>query len=180
MTPELTDVDGLQVVTPSPNNPRARQFVTGPIPEEERDLERARFTVVERLYHQQVGEKPFAFELQHQHWLDSRDEHYSRHCKAGEQWQPLDPSGNSWVREAVQLVVSNEEGHFRRVNPTPEEKAAVAARVLELGLFVGGTVVPFATLHPTASLRFEPIDPTLLRVRCRSGVARYWLILVPR
>ncbi len=174
---ELPDVEGWQTVQPLPDDHPLRQQNTTP-PTLQRDLERARLTVVERLGYQQIGARPFALESAFSVWLDSQEEPYSRTFRVAEEWQPLD---YGWMASASLLVLRNEEGLFHGVNPTEEVRQQVAARVLELGRWVAGdTVTAFASVQPQHSLRFEPLDLSAFRIRCRCGAAKYRLTLMPR
>lgn len=175
MTP-LPDLDGPQSVRPDHDSPVARATLTPAQANATRDFDRARLTVTERVYHQQVGTDPHAVETTFSRWLDSEEERYSRHLKAGEAWQPLDCG---WMTVASLCVLKNEEGVFRHVNPTDAQREEAAARIIEVGIAVGDAVVPLALVRPQEDRREEPLDLSRLRVRCRSGVAKFRLTLIP-
>lgn len=180
MSDQLPDVDGPQVVLPDHDSPLARQLLTAAQSEAERDWERARLTVIETVAHQQVGQAPFSLGVPYQRWLESQEERYSRTLKVGEEWTPLDCG---WVKEASLLLIRNEEGSYRTRNPTEEEKAVTAAKVLEVAAWLGEDILVMETLDvvgPQESIRRIPARLDNLMIRCRSGVARYRILVVPR
>lgn len=174
---DLPNADGVQTVQPGPPSPLHPGSVGPPLSADARDWDRPRLTVVERVYHQQIGSEPFAVESVFSRTLDSEEEHYQRTVKVNDGWTKLDCG---WVSAASVLILRNEEGVFRHTNPTPEEEAEVALRVVELGLQIGAYVETTDEVRPQESIRRCPVDLSRLMVRCRHGAAKLRLTLIPR
>ncbi len=148
----------------------------------------ARITVVETVYHRpdphsqaSAVQSNFIRKL-----LTDEQAWGPRSFKVKETWEPLDLG---WLKDAGvgMLVLRNEEGTHPQRNPTPEEKAAIEASVVEVGVSLQSylswsseVVVPILLLPPGESLRITPTDPRLLMLRTQTGVARCVLTLFPR
>lgn len=96
--------------------------------------------------------------------------------KATEQWAPL----NFWWLEDCpgMVVIENLEGRHFDVQPTPEEKADAAKRVIVVRTDPGQ-----ANLHRIAPGHAWPFDverPEMIEVRCVHGDAHYCLTVFPR
>ncbi len=133
-----------------------------------------RLTVAGSVYHLVIGQNPTSIQLAMSRSLQGDEEAFSRNVRLETAWTPL-PLG--WFldkpEEAGVVVLSNEEGKRLQVQPTPEERAAIGARVVELGTeFTTADgfkhVVPFARVRPGESLPLEPVDHALVRLRCLS------------
>lgn len=132
-----------------------------------------------------VSESRFVYEQ------ESDEQPCTRKARAGPEWRPLDAG---WLKEAGAVILINEEGKFPHVNPTPEERAEAAAKVVELGCLpplppgapaehqsaAGERPVAFAEIAPGRSAQFAPADLARLRVRCRKGEARYTCAAYPK
>lgn len=153
-----------------------------------RDVRKARITVVQKLYHTpQEGdstEDSHAWTL----WLESDEQPWGpRHLAVGPEWTPLPEGWGGDFAEAALLVnVFNREGAFRTRTPTPEEREAALARVVELGVAVRTTpttetVVPFAAVRPLTCqpLQLPPGGLRGLRARCPAGEARISVTIFP-
>lgn len=134
-----------------------------------------RLTVVDSVYYQPTDGSPttamgdasrFSRELQ------SDEQPYERHKLAKDGWEPLD---HGWIDRCGMLVLRNDEGHFA-VNPTPEQRAAVFERVIEVSF---GDDKCRILVPPLETCRFYPDDVCCMQLRCRTGTARYTLYLVP-
>lgn len=174
MSDQLPNVDGVQTVQPAGPSPLFRGVNVEP---QSVDPSKARLTVVERVYHQPPDGDGFAVESTFARELQSDEERYQRTMKVNEGWTQLDCG---WVSAASVLIIKNEEGVFRLVNPTPEEEAEAALRVLEVGLQIGTYVEPLDEIHPQESIRRCPVDLSRLVMRCRHGAAKFRLTLIPR
>ena len=141
---------------------------------------RGRLTVTEMVYHQVPGEQPTIWETQYVRSVDREAQPYLRRCKATEEWQPLDLGWSTeWPDGASLLTLRNEEGKFA-VNPTDEERAESEAKVIELAAIAGGQLVGVILIRPNSQdMRLEPTNLRSLRIRCRSGTARYTMCLFP-
>lgn len=173
---ELPDLDGVQEVQPAPPS-LLHPGAVSPAQGDARDWDRCRVTVVEHVYHQQIGGDPVAIETSFSRLLESEEERYQRTLKTGEAWTKLD-CGH--VPEASVLTLKNLEGVFRSVNPTPEEEAEAAKRVIEVGLWIGELIEPLDEVRPQEAIRRCPLDLSRLYVRCRCGTAKFRLMLIPR
>lgn len=139
--------------------------------------DRGRITVVDQVYHQNPGQDPTVASSKFSRLLDSTEQAYVRRTKVGETWSLVD---RGWIESCSLMVVENLEGQSFAVVPTPEERAEVEARVVELGTpGEDGRIVPFALVRPGLSGRFEPYDVRRVLLRCRSGVAQYTVTLFP-
>lgn len=138
---------------------------------------RGRLTVVESVYHQTPDGQPAVTESRYGRWLASTEQSYVRRLKVGPGWERLD---TGWVTDCSQVVVINYEGAGLRVNPTPAERDAVAALVVQAGVGLPG-VGPVAChdVPPGESCRFRPTPGAALYLRCPAGVARVSITAVP-
>jgi hypothetical protein len=138
-------------------------------------LQHSRLTVVENLYHQPTEGFPamaFGDASRFSRELQSDEQPYERHRVAKETWEPLDCG---WIERCGMLMVRNDEGHFS-VNPTQEQRAKVARRVLVVSF---GESEDAILLPPLETCRFYPADVKQMQIRCREGTARYTLYLIP-
>jgi hypothetical protein len=139
--------------------------------------------VVDVIYHQPVDLPPTTMlgdAVRFSRELESDEQPYERRMLATENWKPLDCG---WISEVGMLLLRNDEGFFS-VRPTPEQRAEVALRVIELA-FSSTFVTPGSDgerilVPPGESCRFFPKDAKSLRVRCCSGRAQYTISLAPR
>lgn len=144
---------------------------------------KSRLTVVESLYHQSFGEEPVRVDSRFSRELESDEQPYSRRLKATEGWQPLDCG---WVKDPGMVCVTNEEGKHFQVNPTKEEKEALARKVLEILISPGqlnresmgweslGWLIP-----PGESFRGCPPSHKIW-IRSQSGVTRFSVFTIPK
>ncbi len=145
---------------------------------------KARLTVVSHVYHQPADSSPSDTPVQYSQAIESEEEPWRRWFNAREEWQPLQCG---WVEQASLLILCNDEGKWLQRNPTAEERAAVEAKVVELGIGddPGGPVIiedtlPFAEVHPGRGCQFTPTAASRIYVRCRRGNARCVLTLIPK
>lgn len=147
------------------NNPSA----IGPPPP------RSRLTVIELVYHRQWGEEPVLFEGRFGRELETHEQAYRRMITVGETPQPLD---TGWLAGLVgMLVVANLEGRRQQVIPTEQQRAELAAKVIEVGSTNSQQVwlVP-----PGESFRGWPSSPEQVTLRCQQGKAHCTVFAVPR
>ena len=136
-----------------------------------------RITVVEKVYHQSVGEQPTQADVVFVRNLLTKEQPYVRHVKVGENWTPVD---YGWLNSVSFVVIQNDEGKFVVV-PTPEELATVMARVVDVS-FKESVGHGSLQIPPGESLRCSPSDDTstkALCLRCRSGVAQVTITAYP-
>lgn len=150
----------------------------------------ARISVHDNLYFQPAGRgvesQPSGVEARFTRNLRSDEQMYERRSKVGPGWKPLPLPGPEWIDPADcgMLSLKNLEGDDLAVVPTPDERAAIDAKVVEVGLSSSQTdpdaaVTPFARVRPGEAVRVEPVNLHLYRLRCPAGSARYALALVP-
>jgi hypothetical protein len=122
--------------------------------------------------------------------LHADEQPWRRDTSVGLDWAPLDLG---WLADLPHppslLSVVNREGHFSGGIPTSEVRAAVLARVVEVGVDVSVAgltnpdrhpfVIPFARVRPYESCRFEPTPQTRYVVRCPRGPAKVTVAAVP-
>lgn len=154
-------------------------------------LPRDRLTVVEKVYHQQVGEQPIQIERSFERKLATQDSAYTGKPRrlVSSNWEPIDIG---WLSQgAGSFYLTNEEGKGLQRKPTPEEEAAIADRVIEV-CFTDSDGVPTGTdadgkptgmsflVPPGEAFRGTPSDVSRLRIRCRSEQAKYSIWVFPR
>lgn len=143
--------------------------------------------------------RPYTHEMTCGRLLSGSEQPYLRvPWKVGPKWQPLDAG---WLVEDGQppvshVVLSNNEGRNLQTIPDDKTRAAIAARVVEIGLALpsasgdmwdddsgdqsgASEAVPFAIVRPGDSCRFEPADVAKIMVRCRAGAATCQLSVFP-
>ena len=136
-------------------------------------------TVVERVTHRPNGAQATQNERSYTLKLATREQPYERRCEATPQWQPLE---FGWLRhESVgMLYVINDEGKFHQRNPTEEERRAVEALVLEVGIDTA-PIRRISYVPVGATVRLFPVaGDGQLMLRCQSGVAKYTLVAYPK
>lgn len=153
---------------------------TSETPEPKQTVLKPRITVVETLYHQGVlGETPTTVTCQFSRELESDEQPYQRRCKVGEDPQPLDIG---WIEEVGEIHIQNEEGRSLQVQPTNEEKAESAKKVLWIVLHnKASSYWPGLLRIPAGeSQRLLPIYPEELWISSRSGTTRFTITVFPR
>jgi hypothetical protein len=135
-----------------------------------------RLTVVETIYHQSKDNDPVSSQTGFCRNLETEEQVYRRdlHLDAEKGWQPLDIG---WLRESgcSHLSVTNKGGKRSTVQPTPEERAEMATRIVDI--YYGWTAPTAETnpldcltfLLPGESFRVTPMNPGLFYLRCRQG-----------
>lgn len=155
-----------------------------------------RLVVAQNVYHQIPGEQAYSTESRYSRWLSSDEQVYVRKIKVPADWVRLE---SGWVESPCALVISNDETAYKDVQPTEEQKAEVAGRVVELAVLVTNNpegprsmwsppsdkgaqeslAVRFAVLRPGESMRFEPQPGAVYVARCLGASAKCQLVAVP-
>jgi hypothetical protein len=135
-----------------------------------------RMTVVEKVYYQQVGDSPTSFEFSFSRDLTSHEQVYRRQCKAERDWEPLD---YGWIKEVGTILIQNEEGKRLFVNPTEEEKADTASRIIEVSCICGLEIPSGWLVYPGETFRGSTECLGRVRIRCREGTAVFTVIVIP-
>ena len=139
--------------------------------------ELSRLTVLLTVHHEQVGEQPQTFPLTYSDLLETTQESYSRRMRALEDWAPLD---FGWIHpsEVGYIIIDNIEGRGLSVNPTPEEKALTASRIIELAYV---SSLDDCWEVPPRWWFCNPVKrPSDLRIRCQNGTASYRITAIPK
>lgn len=142
-------------------------------------MPKARLSAVLKVYHQAAGgaDQPTGSEAAFSRWLDTDEQPFTRRSSVAGEWQPL-PCG--WLDHASNLLLVNEEGRARQVQPTAAERQALSEKVIKVGVCFNGVVVPLALARPGEAACFEPAAPLgAYRIHCAAGPARYTLTLTP-
>ena len=146
-------------------------------------------TVVEQIYHQPAGEEPTAYQHSFVRKLSVQEQPYSRKIRVGESWQPLDLGWFADKPDEIGMVqIINNEGRFTQTQPTDEERAAMAAKIICVVSKVMGDRITGVLaednfcwfIPPGESFRGSPTDATRIWIRCRSGVAQATVNVFPR
>lgn len=142
-----------------------------------------RFGLNQTLYYQSAGGEQKAYSSIYSGRCELEEKPYERNLRVTEEWQQLDVG---WFKDypdkqPEEMLLINEEGSLLQRIPTEEEKASIASRVVEVGAVAGetGIILPVAKVKPGRSLRYSPQEVRRVWLRCRSGVARVSLVLIP-
>jgi hypothetical protein len=157
-----------------------------------KDVRGSRLTVVEVVSYQAALDKPGGIDSRFDRKMATEEQLFLRRLTVGEDWQALECG---WLKAVGMLVIKNEPAQFH-VNPTEAQKTEAASKVLEVGLKVGEVtvleegevrnvkappeqVIAFALVPPGESARWQPLDASNLRLRCKVGSARVTVALIP-
>lgn len=159
----------------------------------------ARLSVMETvLYHPSEGQ-PTVIETRHGWEPVEEEQPYVRRITVGGDWQPL-PEG--WLKEAGMLVISHLKPR-RQTNPPlsrrenrdenngdrkiPRDEVEDNETLVEVGVHIFpsgkggvGETIAFGRIRAGCSVRFEPIDLGLLRLRRRSGEGKVSVAVFPK
>ena len=135
---------------------------------------RGRVTVVSHVSLQMPGMAPYCAAPRFCRWLETDEQVFPRITTVGPDWEQVQAG---WLSSGCsQLVLENIEGQCLQRQPSPEEQADIALRIIELGERQGMTVL----VRPGESCRLEPSSLSTLLMRCLHGRAKYSLTLFPR
>lgn len=138
-----------------------------------------RIVVTEMVYHQVHGYDPVVIESRFGRRISQDDHAYGpHHIQVGESWQPVDLG---WIEHVGMIVLVNESNRHQTVLPSYEERVLEVQKVVEWGIQYIDHVVEVGEIAPGESQRFNPIhhDGKQLRIRCRKGVARIAVTILP-
>lgn len=170
-------IEGDQPLSPENHNGREQS--------DETTVYRGRLTVVQHVYHQQVGEQPKGpVPSRWSRWLDEDEEAYTRTVKVNQEWQPLELGH---TKGCSHLTLVNVLKRLPGLRPTKDEIEEFTSRVLEVGIALsiphaGETVTgvhEIAEIPVGEDLRLSPLNLDNYRIRCRSGEGKYSIFLVP-
>ena len=135
-----------------------------------------RITVVETIYHQPFGQNPFSIEDRYDRELETKEQPYSRLCKATEEWEPLDCG---WLASGASLLhIKNDEKLGTEVLPTTQEKEEHAKHVLQVKL--GRGILCLCLIPPGETMRISPTELAGITIRSAHGNTNFTLTLFPR
>jgi hypothetical protein len=139
-------------------------------------VQRNRLTVVETIYHWLRDGQPIFVQQGWNRLLDSDEDGYKRRVVVKQEWQQLDLG---WLKsKPLSAVYLANEREQQAVNPSPEEQAAIEAKVVEVGFAESGIHAAFQ-IRPGESMRACPIDADRLYLRSRAGIARINILAIP-
>ena len=108
--------------------------------------------------------------------LPTEDEPWRRTQTVRGEWKEAD---FGWAAEdgrtPAYVVLCNREGEFTQSIPTPAERAAAQARVVEVGMVVpdsGPCPGAFTEIYPGESQPLTPVPGMVYVMRCRTGEAK--------
>jgi hypothetical protein len=159
--------------------PKKKQKVgTAPAPPRvaPRPEDHPRFSIVETLYHQPAGEQPTSIASRYYRWLESDKPPYNRKYKIGETWETIDLGS---LTKVAHISIYNLEGQFAGINPTHEQVEEALAKVVEVAYSDSDEPEGQWIVHPGENHRGTPVDPTMLKVKCRSGEATIRVVIIP-
>lgn len=134
-------------------------------------------TVVENVYHRPSGEEATCVESRFSRKLKTINQVYVRHCKATEEWQPLD---TGWLDGCSALHIQNRAGTDLQVIPTDEEREMIIRQILEVSYCTSPDDAWL--VYPGESMRASPRRVKDLQVRLvhrQSGEVRFNICLIP-
>ena len=123
------------------------------------EMKRSRLTVVDNVYFQDAGGQPSVVSSRFNTWLESEDQPCPLKLRLTQEWVML---SKSWLTECSMILVEH-LGEVRSTNPTEEEKALDASKVVEVAY--DGLVV--MRVLPGQSARFCPVE--LMKLSFRSN-----------
>lgn len=142
-----------------------------------------RITVVESVYHQNGmimrGHQAAFFRL-----VGTDEQIFERSFWVGEDWAKLDLG---WYADKLgsigMLVIVNQEGKFDH-NPTEEEKAEAAKKLLVWGPHIKelDKPVPFGIVPPGETARYCPVEEVndrALYIKSLHGKSKYRVVILP-
>lgn len=138
-------------------------------------------TVVETVYYRPTDSEPIelssipGFTKQ----IKSTEEPYQRRPAIGEDWVRL--ADGCWVKDAGLLELTNLAWKGLLVQPTEQEKKAIAAKSILVGVKFEGTIVGMFEVPPGESARITcPVDFGSIYIKCLSGSVKCAIAAVPK
>jgi hypothetical protein len=154
-----------------PDDSQVQRLINPPIPIIN---PKDRLTVVQSFYHSVVGEEATRADGGFSRFLKTSEQCYTRWLKVAEEWIPLD---TGWVTEVGLVVIKNVNTKFTQRQPTEEQKAEAAKKVLEVSYTKDSNrsfLIPPGECYP-----FYPSSPGELFLRCQHGQTRFDLWVYP-
>ena len=134
--------------------------------------------VVKTFYHQLGGMDPVSADTRYTRNLQTDEQPYVRHLSLSQEtgWVPIDAGWLNAVGASYIRVKNNEGTRFQRY-PTPEEKADVIKRIVDISFDGINAHIP---VIPGEAQEFTPTDLSLIRLRCQYGTAKISINIVPK
>lgn len=139
-------------------------------------IDKDRLTLTLNLVHQPRGEQPSGLNIVTSKLLETSEELYTRRITVGPEWQPI-RLGDFPAEKVGRVAIYNLEGKGLSSQPSPEEKALAASKIVEVA-YLGddkGWLV-----EPGWPFTGCPSDVLSIRLRCLQGEARCRLYLFPK
>lgn len=153
----------------------------------------ARLTVVEHVYHEPTDSEGTDYTRSYQRVLKTDEVPFTRpRFITHRDWQPLE---TGWVRGAGHLYILNDEQPSFQKMPSPEERAEVGRKIIEVGVLPMvkddkrrtmhsapapvPDITPCWLIPPGETLRATPADVARLYLRCPAGPARCTIVVIP-
>jgi hypothetical protein len=142
-------------------------------------IPKARLTINSWIAHQPLATRgedlsPPAFSRM----LETDEQVWRREIPIGPDWEPI-PLGWLADKPIALITIHNREGRFTQLQPTPEERAAATARIVEVGVVHKDVLVPFSQCRPLESCMFEPLAGRQYFLRCKTDGAKVTVVGVP-
>lgn len=143
-------------------------------------LPKARIYGKEMLTYQAPGANPQPVEHTFVRYLESDKQIWRLpYAVATSEWVGVE---TGWLDTASLIRVENLEGHFRQVQPSPQERQAAEGKIIEIGIFWRDEPTPVSEVPPREVLKLFPLhgDPAQYYIRARGGDAHYSLSIYPK
>lgn len=136
----------------------------------------SKLTIVEEIYYQvSPNEDPYQISTKVSRELKTKEQIWSRKCRATEQWKPLDLGWLEGLGCSL-IAIENHAGTFNQVQPTKEELEIEAKKILclsyeknDLGFLI----------YPQATEKFVPVVSDALTIRCKEGETDFTIWAIP-
>ena len=128
------------------------------------------------VYHQHPGDHPTSSACKFSTVLDTVEQPITRRVNIGTEPVPLE---TGWVVQAGYVLIENRTGQYPTVNPTEEERQAIADAVVRVTC--GGVVgTPGWLVRPNRFMLAEVEDASLITLQCLQGTALVYLSVFSR
>jgi hypothetical protein len=131
------------------------------------EIERARVTVVDKIYYQQHGDQPIVVDVAFSKDLKASEQPYVRKTSADESWKPLDCG---WIDSVGIVHITNVNGAFPAVIPSEKEVEEARKKILEIRYQDSECCF---LIPPGECIRLSPSHAAQLRIRSRHGTTKY-------
>ena len=120
------------------------------------------------VYHQHHGDQPTSSSCKFSTILDTVEQPFTRRVTIGTEPVPLE---TGWVVQAGYVLIENRTGQHPEVNPTQEERRAVASAIVRVAV---GSDRGWL-IQPNRFMLAEVEDASLVTLQCLQGTALVYL-----